>query len=219
MKILVIEDHPHLRWNLIEYFRLKWHTAEWAVHGEEALTMLHGHYDVIILDMNLPIMNGETFIKTIRSKGITTPVLVLTSNALIEDKITMFDLWADDYVSKPCDMREVEARVIALSRRKEKMIEETIPLWEYTLEPWKKIIRKGKTRIHLTTKAYAILEFLARNKWYPKTKMEILDAVWGMKEAELAMNSITLEAHISMIRNKLGKSIIETMKGFGYVVR
>ena len=219
MKILIIEDHPHLRWNLIEYFSLKGHTAEGAIHWEEALTLLHGHYDVIILDMNLPIMNGETFIKTIRSKGITTPVLVLTSNALIEDKITMFDLWADDYVSKPFDMREVEARVIALARRKEKVIDDAIRIWDYILEPGKKIIRKGKTDIHLTTKAYGIIEFLARNKWYPKTKMEILDAVWGMKEAELAMNSITLEAHISMIRNKLGKSIIETMKGFGYVVR
>lgn len=88
--------------------------------------MLHAHYDIIILDMNMPIMDGKTFIKKIRENGIQTPVIVLTSNSLIDDKVTMFDLGADDYVTKPFDMREVEARVIALSRRREKNIEEVI---------------------------------------------------------------------------------------------
>lgn len=82
----------------------------------------------------MPIMDGKTFIQNIRERGFETPVLVLTSNSLIDDKITMFDLGADDYVTKPFDMREVEARVIALFKRKEKMIEEVIDFDRYTLE-------------------------------------------------------------------------------------
>lgn len=218
MKVLVVEDHPHIRANIIEYLSLKWHTVEWAIHGEEAISLLHGHYDVIILDMNMPVMNGETFIKKIREMGVETPVIALTSNALMDDKITMFEGWVDDYITKPFDMRELELRIIALGRRKEKTIEEKICFGPYTIETGKKLIKKWDTILELTSKEYGILEFLARNKGYPKTKMEILDAVWGMREAELAMNSITLEAHISTLRKKLGKSIIDTMKWVGYVL-
>lgn len=218
MKLLIIEDHPKIRTNLIEFFELKGYTAEWAVHGEEAFSMLHANYDIIILDMNMPVMDGKTFISKIREKGLQIPVLVLTSNSLIDDKITMFDLGADDYVTKPFDMREVEARVIALLRRREKMLEEIIDFDKYRLEVGKKVLKKWSAVMELSNKEYGIVEFLARNKWYPKSKADILEAVWGMREAELAMDSITLEAHISTIRKKLGKHIIETMKGIGYLI-
>jgi DNA-binding response OmpR family regulator len=218
MKLLIIEDHPKIRANLIEFFEIKWYTAEWAIHGEEALSMLHANYDIIILDMNMPIMNGSTFIQQLRGKGWNIPVLVLTSNSLVDDKITMFDLGADDYVTKPFDMRELEARVIALLRRREKLLEEIIDFDKYRLEVGKKVLRKWSSIMELSNKEYGIVEFLARNKGYPKSKADILEAVWWMREAELAMNSITLEAHISTIRKKLGKHIIETMKWVGYLI-
>ncbi len=219
MKILVIEDHPKIRVNIIEYLSIKWFIAEWANHGEEALYMLHANYDVVLLDMNMPIMDGKVFIEKMRKLGYETPIIVLTSNSLLDDKITMFDLWADDYVIKPFEMRELEARIMALSRRKEKKIEEIILFWDYSIEPWKKTIKKWDTSLEITGKEYGIIEFLARNKWYPKNKTEILEAVWGMKEAELAMDSVTLEAHISSLRKKLGKSVIETLKWVGYTIK
>ncbi len=218
MKILIIEDHPKIRGNIIEYFSIKWYTAEWAVHGEDALHMLHAHYDVIILDMNMPIMDGKVFIQKMREMWYETPVIVTTSNSLIDDKVTMFDLGADDYVTKPFDMRELEARIIALGRRKEKKIEENIEFSEYTIETGKKIIKKWDKIQEITGKEYGIIEYLVRNKWYPKSKSDILEAVWWLREAELAMNSITVEAHISTIRKKLGKWVIETMKWVGYVI-
>jgi two-component system response regulator TctD len=104
--------------------------------------MLHAHYDIIILDMNMPIMDGQSFIKQIRKSGDQTPVIVLTSNSLIDDKVTMFDLGADDYVVKPFELRELEARVIALGRRKEKTIEDIITFSGYTIDIGRKIIRK-----------------------------------------------------------------------------
>ena len=88
--------------------------------------MLHAKYDIIVLDMNMPIMDGQTFIEKVRKSGNQIPIIVLTSNSLLSDKITMFDLGADDYVIKPFEMKELEARIIALSRRKEKSIEEII---------------------------------------------------------------------------------------------
>ncbi len=218
MKLLIIEDHPKIRENLIEFFELKGHTAEWAIHGQEAMSLLHGNYDVIILDMNMPIMDGKTFIQTIRERWFNAPVLVLTSNSLIDDKITMFDLGADDYVTKPFDMREIEARTIALFKRKDKILEEIIHFDTYTIEVWKKVLKKWTLVMELSNKEYGIIEYLARNKWYPKSKADILEAVWGMREAELAMDSITLEAHISNLRKKLGKHTIETMKWIGYLI-
>lgn len=142
MKVLVVEDHPKIRANIIDYLKLKGYTAEGALHGEIALTMLHANYDLIVLDMNMPIMDGATFIKKMREAGHSTPVIVLTSNSLLEDKITMFDLGADDYVTKPFEMRELEARVVALGRRKEKAIEEVFEVGDYILEPAKRILRK-----------------------------------------------------------------------------
>lgn len=218
MKLLMIEDHPKIRNNLIEFFSIKWYTAEGAIHWQEALTMLHAHYDIIILDMNMPIMDGKTFIAQLRKSGNQTPVIVLTSNSLIDDKITMFDLGADDYVVKPFEMRELEARVIALARRKEKTIEEIIQFSGYTIDIGRKIIKKWEQIIELSHKEYWIIEYLARNIGYPKSKMEILEAVWWLREAELAMDSVTLEAHISTIRKKLWKSIITTLKWTWYLV-
>ena len=218
MKLLIIEDHPKIRANIIEYFTIAWYTIEWAIHGGEALEMLHAHYDIIIVDMNMPIMDGRTFIWELRKNKHETPVIVLTSNSLVEDKVTMFDLGADDYVVKPFEMRELEARIIALGRRRTQSIEEIIEFGEYRIDIGRKTVKRWDQQVELSHKEYGIIEYLSRNKSYPKSKMDILEAVWGMREAELAMDSVTLEAHISTIRKKLGKSIITTLKWTWYLV-
>jgi DNA-binding response OmpR family regulator len=218
LKLLIIEDHPKIRANIQEYFTIKWYTIEWALHGADALKMLHAHYDIIILDMNMPIMDGRTFIWELRKNGHQTPVIVLTSNSLIEDKVSMFDLGADDFVVKPFEMRELEARVIALGRRRTQSIEEVIEFGEYSIDIGRKTVKRWEQQMELSHKEYGIIEYLARHKTYPKSKMDILEAVWGMREAELAMDSVTLEAHISTIRRKLGKSIITTIKWTWYYI-
>lgn len=218
MKILIIEDHPKIRDNIITYLSLKGHTVEWALHGAEALEKLYANFDVIILDMNMPIMNGKAFMAKIREQKNYIPVVVLTSNSMMEDKLEMFALGADDYLTKPFDLREVEARIMALSRRKEKTIEKVINFWPYELEVGKRLLRKWAITIEISNKEYGILEYLGRHQWYPKNKTDILEAVWWIRERDLGFKSITLEAHISMIRKKLGKDIIHTIKWVWYIL-
>ncbi len=173
------------------------------MNGKIAIEMLYNQYDIIILDMNMPEMNGSEFLAFLRENNFTVPVLVLTSNNLIEDKAEMFDLGADDYLTKPFDMRELEMRILALARRKEKIIETEIVFADCKLCLEKHIVLQNNEKVDLTSKEYAIIEFLARHKGFPKTKTDILEAVWGMREAELNIDSITLEVHISGIRKKM----------------
>lgn len=218
MKILVVEDHIKIRENIIDFLKIKWHTAEGVMNGKMALESLHNQYDIIVLDMNMPEMNGGEFLFQLRERGFSVPVLVLTSNNLIDDKAEMFALGADDYLIKPFDMRELEMRILSLGRRRERAIETEISFADCKICLEKRIVLKAGEKVDLTSKEYAILEFLARHKGFPKTKTDILEAVWGMRESELNADSITLEVHISSIRKKLWKNIIETVKGTGYIL-
>lgn len=219
MKILVIEDHPKIRENIITFLNLKWYVAEWAIHGEEwLLKIAESGYDVIILDVNLPIMNGKEFLKKIREKWSSIPVIALTSNSMLEDKLELFNLWVDDYLTKPFELLELEARLQALFKRKEKMIDDKTIIWDLEIDYIRHKILKKWEEVAVSNKEYLIIEFLTKNKWIPKNKVEIFEYVWGEREENLDMSSVTLEAHISYIRKKFGKNFIKTIKWVGYVI-
>ena len=190
MKILVVEDNLKIRENIIDFFKIQGHLAEGAENGYEALTMLHAMYDIVILDINMPKMNGKEFLEKMRATEKNLPVIALTSNSTIENKAEIFELGVDDYLT----------------------IETEIRFADCILYPEKHSLIQNGENVILTSKEYLILEFLARHKGFPKTKLEILEAAWGLREAELNFNSITLEVHISGLRKKLGKNIIETVK-------
>lgn len=145
-------------------------------------------------------------------------MIIVTSNSLLDDKIDLLLLGADDYLTKPFDMRELYARVLVLGRRKNRKIQTEIPFGDYVLFLEKRILHENGKQIFLTAKEYSILEYLAINKGFPKTKTDILEAVWGIRESELGINSVALEVHISSLRKKLKKSVIETVKGVGYIL-
>lgn len=219
MKLLIVEDHPKLRENIIRYFHLKWHNSEWAIHGEEALDKIKKtQYDTIILDINLPIINGKELLKTIRKSQNNTPVIALTSNSQLDDKLEIFSLWADDYLTKPFELAELEVRILALWRRQSKAIIQAFSFRDIEIDIMGHKVTKWWKPIELWNKEFLILEFLAKNIGSPKSKSEIIEYVWGERETSLTFESVTLEAHISYIRKKLWHDCIKTIKGVGYVI-
>lgn len=219
MKILIVEDHPKIRENIKRFLKINWYLAEIAINWKEALEKIwYSDYDCIILDVNMPIMNGREFIKNLRINWNNSPVIALTSNSTLDDKIEMFDLWVDDYLVKPFELKELEMRIIALSKRKNKQINDKLFIKDIEIDFSKHKIFQQNNEIDFSNKEYLIIEFLARNKWYPKTKIQILENVWWESEENLELSSTTMESHISTIRKKLGSNFIKTIKWTGYII-
>ena len=219
MKILIIDDNFKLRENIREYFREYSILCEEAYDGQNALEKVGGgNYDVIILDVNMPHINGREFLEKIRAAGSEVPVLALTSNTLIQDKLEMFRLGVDDYVTKPFNLDELLARVKALYRRHRDHIGQTIEIGDTIVDLDRCRVTRGDEEINLPNKEYRIVEYLAINRGNPRTKTDILEHVWGEQQENLNLDTMTFEVHISSIRKKLGKDFIMTIRGIGYVI-
>jgi DNA-binding response OmpR family regulator len=219
MKVLLLEDHPIIRDNIVKLLKSRLITADSASHWEEGVLKLsHWSYDVIILDINMPIMNGKDFLKKIRKKGIMTPVLALSSNNMIWDKVEMFQLGVDDYLTKPFEFEELYMRLKAINNRKNDIIDETISIWSVEVN-----ISLHKTYLNWEEKVFQnkqqkIIEYLIENKWYPKSKLSIMEYIWWEKEDTLNFNTVVLESHLSIIRKQLWKDFIKTIRWIWYLI-
>ncbi|MDD5770476.1 MAG: response regulator transcription factor [Candidatus Gracilibacteria bacterium] len=219
MKILIVEDNPKLRENIFKFLKISGFIAETSSNGLQALEKTIGNnYDIIILDINMPFSNGKEFTKRFRNSGKNTPIIALTSNSMLDDKLEMFNLGVDDYMTKPFELKELLARINSLLKRKQTIIEERIIIKNIEIHISKHKVFINGNEIELGNKEYLIIEFLATNKGYPKNKTQILEAVWGELEENLELSSTTLEAHISTIRKKISKDFIKTIKGVGYII-
>ena len=219
MKILIIEDHPKLRENISKFLRMSWYVAETALHGGEALDKIrYTDYDTIVLDINMPIMNWKEFMVKLRELWKIIPVVALTSNSMLEDKLEMFDLGVDDYMTKPFELRELEVRIRAILKRKDKKIETIVTIWDLEINFSKHKVYNKNKEVELGNKEYLIIEFLVKNRWFPKSKVQLLEKVWWEAEENLDLSSTTLEAHISTIRKKIWKDFIKTIKGVWYII-
>lgn len=219
MKILVVEDHPKIRQNTVRYLNLKWFRAEEAIHGEDAkLKISTNNYDLIVLDINMPLLDWKEFTKFVRKTWNIIPIIALTSNSQLNDKLEMFSLWVDDYLTKPFEFEELEARIKALLKRKDKDIENIIKINDITLDIDKHKVYKNSKEMELWNKEYLILEYLLVNKNYPKSKVSLLEHIWWEQEENLDLGSKTLEAHISTLRKKLWPDLIKTIKWVWYVI-
>lgn len=219
MRILVVDDHPKLRANVRAFLKLAGMDSDEAVTGKEALELARQHpYSAIVLDLNMPIMDGRTFLNEMRKAGDSTPVLALTSDSLLVDKVETLDAGADDYLTKPFEPEELVARIKAIARRREKPIDSKTDVFGYEVDFDRMKIVKDGTSFDLPAKEWGVFEFLAKNRGVPKNKSEILEAVWGETEESLGFDSVTLEAHVSSLRKKLGKDLIRTIRNVGYVI-
>lgn len=186
---------------------------------DEALTE---SYDLVILDILLPGMNGVDVLKEIRQAGLLVPVLMLTAKDRVHDKVASLDAGADDYLTKPFAIPEVLARARSLLRRTSEGKSSVLKVADLEIDTTQRQVRRGGESVGLTPKEFAILEFLAYNKNRVISRLSIAEHVWG-DNFDLGSMTNFVDVHVKNLRKKLlddaEKKIIETVRGVGYMVK
>jgi len=220
MRVLVIEDNMILLRNLVQYLSSRDIFVEWSIDGEDWLKKaLKNYYDVIVLDIHLPKKNGIDICKELREREKDVSIIMLTSMWTKTDIVMGLDSWADDYLVKPFDYTELLSRINAIIRRKVKNKSNTfITIWDIVLDIEKHEIQKKGILIKLSTLEYELLKYLAQNKWRALSRQEIYEKVWGESDTDF-MFSKTIDVYIWYLRKKLGKDLIETKKGFWFIIK
>jgi DNA-binding response OmpR family regulator len=221
VRILVAEDHPSLGEDLKQGLERSRYAVDLVTDGEDALSMsLVVSYDLIILDVMLPSLSGFEVCRQLRNQKRTMPILFLTALSAIDDRVTGLDLGGDDYLTKPFAFREFEARVRALLRRDghEKNVE--MSFGDVRLNTSTREVQRGERSITLSSKEYALLEFLLRHPRQVLSRTMIAEHVWDY-DAEHFSNVI--DVYFRYLRNKLcaegEPDIIQTVRGAGYQLR
>ncbi|PIR53046.1 DNA-binding response regulator [Candidatus Peregrinibacteria bacterium CG10_big_fil_rev_8_21_14_0_10_49_10] len=218
MRILIIEDEHALARNIQKYLLLEKCTADAVFDGEEGFQQASVHnYDCIVLDLNLPKLDGREICRLLREQENNVPILMLTARAGTEDVVRGLNIGADDYLCKPFEMEELLARIRALIRRKSENRSPILDIKGVCLDANTQIVSRGKKQIALSPKEYMLLEYLMRNANRALQRTSIISHVWGAQEDQL-MFSQTLDVHIAYLRKKVGKDLIETIPGTGYMI-
>lgn len=217
MKILVVEDNPQVAETIMDYLELAGHQLDCAYHGQAALQLLaEQRFDVIIMDVMMPRLDGLSAVARLREQGIATPVLFLTARDSLEDKLAGFKAGGDDYLVKPFAMEELEVRLQALSLRGPRGDVGAISVGELTIDAASGRATRAGVELKLGKIPFQILTLLARRAPAIVSRQEVLDTVWGDEEPD----SDALRSHIYALRNALDKPfptpMLETLHGQGY---
>lgn len=220
MNILLIEDNRDLALNLFDYFEAKGHDMDLAGDGISGLHLAaSNHYDVLILDLMLPGIDGLTLCRRLREAGKQTPVLMLTARDSLDDKIAGLEAGADDYVVKPFALREVEARLRALVRRAQvREGSSVLQVGDLSFNPDTLKVVRGERTIELPPIPLKILEILMRHAPRVLPREELERGIWG----ESPPDSDALRAHLHILRSAIDKQadrpLIRTLRGIGYQI-
>ena len=218
MRILVVEDEKEIADGLTGILKKEGFLVDAVYDGEDGLEYtLSGVYDIILMDVMLPGMDGFNIVKKARTAGIDTPVIMLTAKSQIEDKIYGLDLGADDYLTKPFDAGELLARIRARIRKNVDLKQNILSVYDIELDSSTFQLRKDEKAVKLSKTEYQMLEYLMVNKGQILTKDAIINKVWGFEESG---DYNSLEVYISFLRKKLkfvnANANIVTQKGIGY---
>lgn len=222
MRILLVEDDPGVSAFIKKGLREEQYAVDVASDGEEGLSLATNvPYDLLILDLMLPKLDGLSICRTIRKTGYKTPILLLTVRDSVEDKVAGLDIGADDYLTKPFAFSEFLARVRALLRRgHDRRQTGRLMAADLELDPVSHRVWRGGREISLTNKEYALLEYLLRNTNRVLTRTAIIDHVW-----DLHYDSLTniVDVHIRALRAKIDRPfsqpLIQTIRGVGYALK
>ena len=218
MRILLVEDDVAIAQSLKEGLEDEAYAVDVAHDGDEGYrTAATDDYDVIILDVMLPEMNGYEVCRALRKDGNQTPILMLTARDAERDIVEGLDMGADDYLAKPFSFEVLLARLRALLRRPNEKLEEVLRVGDLALDPSLKKVTRAAQEISLTAKEYAVLEYLMRNAGKVLSKEQIISHVWDF-DADVLPNNV--ELFIMFLRRKIdkpfGSKLIHTVPGFGY---
>jgi two-component system OmpR family response regulator len=216
MRILVVENEPDLARTLRKALEEEAFAVDLAFNGEDALH--RGReipYDVVVLDLMLPRLDGWHVLQALRAGGTRTPVLILTARDSTEDKIRGLDLGADDYLTKPFAITELVARLRALIRRASIDRAPVLIGGDATIDTAARSVCREGRPVDLTAKEYAVLEFLARRRGTLVTRSMLCDHLYN-EDGEVFSNVV--DVHVAALRRKLGRDLIQTRRGHGYII-
>ena len=223
MKILLVEDEKRMAQALCQILRLEKYEVDHCADGLSGLEAIETDiYDIIILDVMLPGMNGFDIAGKTRQKGIRTPILMLTAKCELDDKVIGLDSGADDYLTKPFMTKELLARIRALSRRTINSSDGTLTFGDIKLDAGLAtlICTTNEQRVRLSEKEYKILEYMISNQGQILTREQLAVKIWGF-ESEAEYNNV--EVYMSFTRKKLAfvgaKTVIKAVRGIGYELR
>lgn len=223
MKILVVEDEPKLASFVKKGLEEQSCEVDVAYDGQVGRTMaLNNLYDVIVMDINLPKMNGFDVVQSIRHEKNRTPVLMLTAMGSVDDKLTGFEAGADDYLVKPFEFRELMARLRALTKRNSDagMQTNVLKVADLELDLNEKIARRGNKRIELTAKEFGLLDYLMRNRGRVVSRVDIAEKVWDI---HFDTGTNVIDVYVNFLRKKIDKDfpnkLIHTVIGMGYMLK
>jgi heavy metal response regulator len=221
MRILVIEDEPGVAGFLRKGLREASYAVDMADTGSDGCELACSTaYDVIVLDLMLPGMDGFTVLQTLRARDVRTPVICLTARDAVDDRIKGLDLGADDYLPKPFSFSELLARIRALLRRGETLGTNPIIVGDLSVDVVARSVHRAGKRIDLSPHEYALLEYLVRNTGHVLSRTMILEHVWEMSQDPITN---VVDVQVNRLRKKVDKGfghpLIHTIRGVGYVLR
>lgn len=221
MRILVVEDEKDLNSIILKRLNKEGYSVDACFDGEAALDYLKvGEYDVILLDIMLPKLNGLKVVKTLRKNRDKTPVLLLTAKDGIEDRVMGLDSGADDYLVKPFAFEELLARIRVLTRRSVDEVTNVFTVANLSVDCDTRIVKRGDTVIPLSSKEFSVLEYMIRNQGIVLSRAKIEQHIWNF---DYEGGSNVIDVYIRYLRKKIDQDfkpkLIHTIRGAGYVLR
>ncbi len=216
MRILLVEDDHLLANTMLDMLRDDQNTVDWLDDGQQALNALANEsFDLVILDLTLPRVDGLDVLKGARKLGVTTPVIILSARADLDDKLQGLDEGADDYLTKPFAMAELKARIRVVTRRGAATLNNSISIGRLTLSGDSGQLLVDGEQHMLPRSEYQILHYLMRHPDQVATRRRLEEQLYGW---ESGVESNALEVHIHHLRRRVGKATIRTLRGVGYML-